>query len=34
MFWLGFIIGGTIGMFLTCIVIGGIINDGGSNDKQ
>ena len=27
MFWLGFIVGGTIGMFITCMVLGSIIND-------
>lgn len=37
MFWLGFIVGGTIGMFLTCLVLGSVINgvdeDEHSNDK-
>lgn len=31
MFWLGFIIGGSIGMFLTCMILGSIINDRGED---
>lgn len=32
MFWLGFIIGGTIGMFLSCLVLGSMLKDYGEND--
>lgn len=34
MFWLGFAIGGTIGMFLTCLVLGSIIKDEGVKDEH
>ena len=29
MFWLGCIVGGTIGMFLACIILGSVLKDDG-----
>lgn len=33
-FLFGLIVGEVLGMFLAFLIIGGSINDGGSNDKQ
>lgn len=32
-FWIGFFAGGTFGMFITCIILGSIINDRDGDNK-